>query len=105
MPIVRIVDVEKENRTLVMDQTHQYNYDLPLDERWEFPREYLSLNKILGEGAFGQVVRGEAKGILGDNEEVTTVAVKMLKSRYINKRLKLKYTICKTVIYFTLRYL
>lgn len=63
-----------------MDQTHQYSYDLPLDESWEFSRENLTLGKTLGEGAFGQVLQGEAKGILRENEEVTTVAVKMLKS-------------------------
>ncbi|XP_022662083.1 fibroblast growth factor receptor 2-like isoform X3 [Varroa destructor] len=56
-------------------------YDLPLDQKWEFPRERLVLGEILGEGAFGQVVKGEAYGIRpGDKTTgATVVAVKMLK--------------------------
>ncbi|OQR73917.1 fibroblast growth factor receptor 2-like [Tropilaelaps mercedesae] len=56
-------------------------YDLPCDPHWEFPRERLVLGEALGEGAFGQVVKGEAYGIRpGDKAGGSTVvAVKMLK--------------------------
>uniref|UniRef100_A0A8D9E3Q1 receptor protein-tyrosine kinase n=1 Tax=Cacopsylla melanoneura TaxID=428564 RepID=A0A8D9E3Q1_9HEMI len=53
-------------------------YDIPLDDRWEFPRQSLSLGKTLGEGAFGKVIRAEAEGII-QSGIMTTVAVKMLK--------------------------
>ena len=38
----------------------------------------LTLGKLLGEGAFGTVVKAQAVGIPGRNE-ISTVAVKMLK--------------------------
>lgn len=86
-------------------------FELPYDPDWEFPREKyvpsdtmrfdhpaikfwwctdngvllpsLTLGKPLGEGCFGQVVRAEAYGINKDNaDQITTVAVKMLKGRY-----------------------
>ena len=41
----------------------------------------LSMGKMLGEGAFGIVVQGEAMGICSKNTN-TTVAVKMLKCKY-----------------------
>lgn len=53
-------------------------YELPLDAAWEFPRHQLGLGKVLGEGAFGKVVKAEAQGII--KQGVTSVvAVKMLK--------------------------
>lgn len=51
---------------------------LPYDSRWEFPKERLHLGMILGQGAFGRVVKAEAIGIQ-DDDHVTTVAVKMVK--------------------------
>lgn len=30
-------------------------YEIPLDTAWEFPREQLHLEKVIGEGAFGKV--------------------------------------------------
>lgn len=51
---------------------------LPYDSRWEFPKERLRLGMILGQGAFGRVVKAEAVGIQ-DGVDVTTVAVKMVK--------------------------
>lgn len=55
-----------------------FEYELPLDRAWEFPRERLVLGSMLGEGAFGQVFKAEAYGIKED-EARTVVAVKMLK--------------------------
>ena len=44
----------------------------------EFPRDRLKLGKLLGSGAFGRVLKGEASGIVSW-EPVSTVAVKMVK--------------------------
>lgn len=48
------------------------------DAKWEFPRQQLQLDTVLGEGEFGQVLKGYATQIAG-LPGVTTVAVKMLK--------------------------
>ncbi|XP_036403485.1 fibroblast growth factor receptor 4-like [Megalops cyprinoides] len=62
--------------------------ELPYDPNWEFNRESLTLGKLLGEGCFGQVVRAEAYGINKSRpDEVTTVAVKMLKDDATDKDL------------------
>ncbi|CAG5118264.1 unnamed protein product, partial [Candidula unifasciata] len=49
-----------------------------LDDKWEFPRQYLTLEHAIGEGEFGQVVRAQAFMLRGQ-EGNTVVAVKMLK--------------------------
>ena len=46
---------------------------------WEVPRESLTIKKIIGKGAFGQVAKATAIDLRGRSGE-TTVAVKMLKS-------------------------
>ena len=45
---------------------------------YEFSRDHLKLGKLLGSGAFGRVLKGEASGLVSW-EPVTTVAVKMVK--------------------------
>lgn len=50
---------------------------MQLDD-WEVPREDVVLNRKLGEGAFGTVFGGEAKG-LHEKTEWMPVAVKTLK--------------------------
>lgn len=55
-------------------------HDDLLPKRYEFPSEKLKLGKLLGEGAFGIVVKGTAQNILRYEGE-TMVAVKMLKER------------------------
>lgn len=52
---------------------------LPYDQTYEFPAARIKLGKLLGAGAFGIVVKATALGIVQDEEE-TTVAVKMVKS-------------------------
>lgn len=42
------------------------------------------LGKVIGQGAFGRVIKAEATGIIA-GEEVTTVAVKMLKGNILIK--------------------
>ncbi|CAL1277718.1 unnamed protein product [Larinioides sclopetarius] len=60
-------------------------YELPVDNRFEFPRQNLKLGCPLGQGAFAQVVKAEAFGLKGNikqekkQEASVTVAVKMLK--------------------------
>ncbi|PFX17942.1 Proto-oncogene tyrosine-protein kinase receptor Ret [Stylophora pistillata] len=51
----------------------------PLTSSWEVPRHNVTLEKIIGNGAFGQVAKGTAVGLRG-RPETTTVAIKMLKS-------------------------
>lgn len=55
-------------------------YEFPIDEGWEWPRQKLELGckNVLGEGEFGLVMKGEAHDMdkMGSS---TIVAVKMLK--------------------------
>ena len=45
---------------------------------WEINREQVKIIKVIGKGAFSRVAKATAWNI-SDNEEYTTVAVKMLK--------------------------
>ncbi|CAH3166685.1 unnamed protein product, partial [Pocillopora meandrina] len=51
----------------------------PLTRCWEVPRHHVTIEKIIGKGAFGQVAKGTAVGLRG-SPETTTVAIKMLKT-------------------------
>ncbi|XP_043112984.1 macrophage colony-stimulating factor 1 receptor [Puntigrus tetrazona] len=74
-----------EIRWKIIEATNGNNYtfidptQLPYSEKWEFPRDKLKLGKTLGAGAFGKVVEATAYG-LGTEDNVTRVAVKMLKA-------------------------
>ena len=50
----------------------------PLNKSWEISREQVSIIKVIGKGAFSQVAKATVWNI-SDNQENTTVAVKMLK--------------------------
>jgi len=52
---------------------------LPSNSRWEFPRDKLRLQTILGQGNFGQVWKAEADDISGHEGLTRLVAVKMVK--------------------------
>ena len=58
----------------------------PLTRCWEVPRHHVTIEKIIGKGAFGQVAKGTAVGLRG-SPETTTVAIKMLKSEFLNCKL------------------
>ncbi|XP_065217298.1 fibroblast growth factor receptor homolog 1-like [Planococcus citri] len=59
-------------------------YEMSLDEHWEYPRQNLRLGKTLGEGEFGKVVQAEAKDIWKRGNDLVTVAVKMLKDDHLD---------------------
>uniref|UniRef100_A0A8C9S1U1 receptor protein-tyrosine kinase n=1 Tax=Scleropages formosus TaxID=113540 RepID=A0A8C9S1U1_SCLFO len=69
----KIIEASNGNNYTFIDPTQ-----LPYNEKWEFPRDKLRLGKVLGAGAFGKVVEATAYG-LGEEDNVTRVAVKMLK--------------------------
>lgn len=69
----KIIESNTGNNYTFIDPTQ-----LPYNHKWEFPRERLKLGQVLGAGAFGKVVEATAYG-LGTEDEVTRVAVKMLK--------------------------
>ena len=53
----------------------------PSTRSWEVPRDRVSVEKIIGKGAFGQVAKGTAEQLqLRGRLGTTTVAIKMLKS-------------------------
>ena len=52
----------------------------PSARKWEIHRELVEIIKVVGKGAFSQVAKATAWSI-SDNEEYTTVAVKMLKGK------------------------
>ena len=53
----------------------------PLIRSWEVPRHHITIEKVIGKGAFGQVAKGTAEGLRG-MPGMTTVAIKMLKCEH-----------------------
>jgi len=53
----------------------------PLTRSWEIEKQHVTIEKIIGKGAFGQVAKGTATELRGRPGK-TTVAVKMLKCKY-----------------------
>ncbi|XP_049548218.1 platelet-derived growth factor receptor alpha-like [Anopheles darlingi] len=76
-------DLDTYNPTLTLNEQADR---LPYKTEYEFPRERLTLEKPLGEGAFGVVMKGTAIGIVL-NESQTIVGVKMVKNKYDNEAL------------------
>ena len=66
-------------RELVSASTTQNN--------WEFSRDNVNIVKEIGKGAFSQVAKAEAWNINGV-KGVTIVAVKMLKSEWLEKNVQ-----------------
>lgn len=65
--------------------------DMPLDEKWEIDREIISLQEVLGEGAFGRVMKAEVLG-MPNMPFRFNVAVKMLKGKFCIPGVTGKYT-------------
>ena len=59
-------------------QSSQYAPLHPSTRSWEVPRQHVTIEKIIGKGAFGQVAKGTVIGLRGRPRK-TLVAVKMLK--------------------------
>ena len=59
-------------------QSSQYAPLHPSTRSWEVPREHVTLEKIIGKGAFGQVTKGTAISLRGRPGK-TEVAIKKLK--------------------------
>ncbi|XP_068734088.1 tyrosine kinase receptor Cad96Ca-like [Montipora capricornis] len=59
-------------------QGSQYAPLNPSTRSWEIPRDHVTIEKIIGKGAFGQVAKATADGLRGIPQK-TLVAVKMLK--------------------------
>ena len=55
----------------------------PSTRSWEVARNHVTIEKVIGKGAFGQVAKGTAMNLRGRRGK-TTVAVKMLKSKKAN---------------------
>ncbi|KAG8504946.1 Mast/stem cell growth factor receptor Kit [Galemys pyrenaicus] len=77
----------------VVEEINGNNYvyidpmQLPYDHKWEFPRNRLSFGKTLGAGAFGKVVEATAYGLI-KSDAAMTVAVKMLKRKFLQPRVR-----------------
>ncbi|XP_068685602.1 tyrosine kinase receptor Cad96Ca-like [Montipora foliosa] len=76
---VEMGSVENQQPTPPNDlQEGQYEPVNPSTHSWEIPRHHVTIEKIIGEGAFGQVAKATADGLRGMPQKII-VAVKMLK--------------------------
>ncbi|CAH3147000.1 unnamed protein product [Pocillopora meandrina] len=75
---VGLREARKDNRKA---QSTSPGYELPHPAKrsWEVPRHHVTIDKVIGKGAFGQVAKGTAVGLQG-RPDTTTVAIKMLKA-------------------------
>ena len=82
-----LIEVNKDNRKAQRTAPGADYVPLhPLTRCWEVPRHHVTIEKIIGKGAFGQVAKGTAVGLRG-SPETTTVAIKMLKSELLYRKL------------------
>ncbi|CAH3163762.1 unnamed protein product, partial [Pocillopora meandrina] len=78
-----LIEVNKDNRKAQRTAPGADYAPLhPLTRCWEVPRHHVTIEKIIGKGAFGQVAKGTAVGLPG-SPETTTVAIKMLKTNAV----------------------
>ena len=82
-----LIEVNKDNRKAQSTPPGADYVPLhPLTRCWEVPRHHVTIEKIIGKGAFGQVAKGTAVGLRG-SPETTTVAIKMLKGELLYRKL------------------
>ena len=78
----------RAERNIKEQRAHQvadYTPLHPSTRSWEVPRDRVSVEKIIGKGAFGQVAKGTAEQLqLRGRPGTTTVAIKMLKSMILH---------------------
>ena len=78
-----LIEVNKDNRKAQSTASGADYMSLhTLTRCWEVPRHHVTIEKIIGKGAFGQVAKGTAVGLRG-SPETTTVAIKMLKGEFL----------------------
>ena len=94
-PTIRIEKVLTSPSQWLSQEEEQDLYEFQLDEKWEFPREFLQLKEEIGAGAFGRVFKGLAHHAVirpgtgatsalvrsSSRGSFTTVAVKMTKDQ------------------------
>ena len=77
-----LLEASKDNRKVQSDGLDAVYAPLhPLTRSWEVPRHHVTIEKVIGKGAFGQVAKGTAVGLRG-MPGMTTVAIKMLKCEH-----------------------
>ncbi|PFX24015.1 Proto-oncogene tyrosine-protein kinase receptor Ret [Stylophora pistillata] len=65
------------SQTQISDQVADYAPLHPSTRSWEVSRDHVTIEKIVGKGAFGQVAKGTAKKLRG-RPRTTKIAIKML---------------------------
>ncbi|XP_066024475.1 fibroblast growth factor receptor 3-like isoform X3 [Pocillopora verrucosa] len=73
------ISAERNTKEQSAHQMADYAPLHPSTRSWEVPRDHVSVEKIIGKGAFGQVAKGTAEQLRG-RPGATIVAIKMLKS-------------------------
>ena len=73
-----ISEHKANNVSLNATQSSQYAPLHPSTRSWEVPRQHVTLEKIIGKGAFGQVAKGTATSLRGRPGK-TLVAIKKLR--------------------------
>ncbi|XP_020600918.1 proto-oncogene tyrosine-protein kinase receptor Ret-like [Orbicella faveolata] len=76
MDLSKATTANEETQRVV--QSAEYAPLHPSTRSWEVEKQQVTIEKIIGKGAFGQVAKGTATGLRGRPGK-TTVAVKMLK--------------------------
>ena len=69
-----------KNKTQSTNQGADYAVLHPSTRSWEVERDHVTIEKIIGKGAFGRVAKGTAVELRG-RPGTTTVAIKMLKGK------------------------
>ena len=74
--------LEGSSETPLYLEINEYAPLHPATRSWEDSRENVIIEKVIGQGAFGQVAQGRASQLRG-REGTTSVAIKMLKGNAI----------------------